>query len=261
MKKKSWKLELDGQEHTVELEHGVVFGKRKIYVDGQLVEESRKLFDTGSDHTFQIGAHLCTVHIRTNGLTFNYDLSVDGYPVGMKGAVTPSAPGSAARSAFSYRLLELENRFKGGANWFYWIAGLSLLNSLIFLFGGNMSFVVGLGITQVVDGIVSVIANEFGGTVATVAHLLGMGGNVLITAIFVVFGVLARKKHRWAFIVGMVLYALDILILMWAKDFYSILFHAIALFGLYRGMATLKELQALMATQPAETLAGQEVLG
>ena len=254
--KKSWQLELDGQEHTVELEHETILGKRKIYVDGQLVEESRKLFDAGSDHTFQIGAHLCTVHIRTNGITFNYDLSVDGYPVGMGGG-RPLAPGSATpANTSSYQLLGLESRFKGGAGWFYWIAGLSLLNSLIFLFGGNMSFVVGLGATQAVDGIVSVIAGEFGGTVAIVARLLGMGLNVLIAGIFVVFGVLARKKHRWAFIVGMVLYALDVLILIWAKDFYSILFHALALFGLYRGMTALKELQALIATQQAEAATG-----
>src|SRR5690349_21130602 len=38
-----------------------------------------------------------------------------------------------------------------GANWFYWIAGLSLVNSAIFAFGGQVSFILGLSYTQVID--------------------------------------------------------------------------------------------------------------
>ncbi|MCP4560303.1 MAG: hypothetical protein GY837_07230, partial [Bosea sp.] len=37
--------------------------------------------------------------------------------------------------------------FRSGANWFYWIAGLSIANSLVILFQGEWGFVVGLGIT------------------------------------------------------------------------------------------------------------------
>ena len=35
-------------------------------------------------------------------------------------------------------------QLKSGANWFYWIAGLSLINSAIFVFGGNVNFIAGL---------------------------------------------------------------------------------------------------------------------
>lgn len=47
--------------------------------------------------------------------------------------------------------LELETRLNSGAGWFYWIAGLSLLNSIIMLSGSDLYFVIGLGITQIID--------------------------------------------------------------------------------------------------------------
>lgn len=33
---------------------------------------------------------------------------------------------------------------KSGANWFFWIAGMSIFNSLIQLLGGSLNFVIGL---------------------------------------------------------------------------------------------------------------------
>src|ERR1041385_2954703 len=47
----------------------------------------------------------------------------------------------------------LEKRLMAGASQFYWIAALSLLNSIILFFGGKLQFIFGLGVTQVVDGI------------------------------------------------------------------------------------------------------------
>src|SRR5947209_1342499 len=41
----------------------------------------------------------------------------------------------------------------GGARWFYWIVGLSLVNSLLALGGAQIRFVFGLGITQIFDAI------------------------------------------------------------------------------------------------------------
>ena len=64
---------------------------------------------------------------------------------------------------------QTEAAFKGGANWFFWIAGLSVINSLIITFGGEMSFVIGLGITQFIDGI-SIALKENGSGAA--AYLL-----------------------------------------------------------------------------------------
>lgn len=43
---------------------------------------------------------------------------------------------------------QLEQRMKSGANWFYWIAALSLVTSIISLAGGDWGFLVSLGVTQ-----------------------------------------------------------------------------------------------------------------
>lgn len=42
--------------------------------------------------------------------------------------------------------VELQKRANSGAGWFFWIAGLSVVNSAISLLGGGWSFVLGLGI-------------------------------------------------------------------------------------------------------------------
>ena len=52
-------------------------------------------------------------------------------------------------------------QLKSGANWFYWIAGLSVVNSLIFAFGGHTSFIAGLGLTQLIDGIFDAVIAGF----------------------------------------------------------------------------------------------------
>ncbi len=82
MAKKIWTIALEDGQHTIELEHGYISGKRTICVDGTQIElppgESSSFLDFGSNHPFKIGNHFCIIHIRTNGITFNFDLSVDG---------------------------------------------------------------------------------------------------------------------------------------------------------------------------------------
>ena len=45
------------------------------------------------------------------------------------------------------RLMGLDARVKLGANWFYWIAALSVVNSIIVMAQGDWSFIVGLGVS------------------------------------------------------------------------------------------------------------------
>ena len=153
-----------------------------------------------------------------------------------------------AAFAAAQKRIQLENQLKSGANWFYWISGLSILNSLIFLFEGGISFVVGLGITQFVDGLMWAIADELGGQAGMIARGIGLVINLVIAGAFVLFGVFSRKKVRGVFILGIVLYALDVLILIWAVDIFSILFHGVALFGLSRGFRAIKQLETFEKT-------------
>jgi hypothetical protein len=82
MAKKTWEFTIDGKEHKVELDHQYISSRRRIRVDGQELEldkkSSKPLLDYGSDHKFKIGNHECAVVIRTNGITYSYDLAIDG---------------------------------------------------------------------------------------------------------------------------------------------------------------------------------------
>jgi len=124
-------------------------------------------------------------------------------------------------------------RVRAGARWFYWIAGLSLVNSLVVIFGGQFHFVVGLGITSVVDELAKGI-----GSAGTVLDLVING---TVAGLFFLFGSFAGKSHKWAFLAGMVLYGLDGLLLLAAKDILSVGFHAYALFTISRGLMAVNQ--------------------
>jgi hypothetical protein len=82
MPQKSWTVQLEDGTHTVEFDKRWSSSQRVIRVDGQVVLATKAgWINTGSDDAFVLGAHQAVLHTRTNGLTFNYDLSVDGQSV------------------------------------------------------------------------------------------------------------------------------------------------------------------------------------
>lgn len=127
---------------------------------------------------------------------------------------------------------ELEQRLKSGANWFYWVAGLSLINSVLFFFGAEVSFLGGLGFSLVVDGVVSSVI-ESGGPVFL--RFFAISINLVLFAAFAFFGFYAGKQVRAAFILGIALYLLDSLIVLVLDDFLMAGFHVFALFFIIRG--------------------------
>lgn len=140
--------------------------------------------------------------------------------------------------------LRLENRFKGGAGWFFWVAALSIVNSIIILAGGKWGFIFGLGVTQIVDGI-GIAVSEGAPEAGFGIKLIPLGINLFIAGFVVMFGVLARQRHQWAFVVGMVLYALDGLILLAAGDILGSVFHGWVLFCLFSGLRACRQLDAM----------------
>jgi hypothetical protein len=139
---------------------------------------------------------------------------------------------------------------KNGANWYYWIAGLSVVNSAIQFFEGQWSFIVGLGVTQVIDGISAAVAEEAGGSTAMAIRGVALVLDLCVAGLFVLFGWLANHRKGWAFAIGMVLYAADALIFVLVQDWLSIGFHGFALFGLFGGYAALKKLRELERSLP-----------
>lgn len=138
----------------------------------------------------------------------------------------------------------MENRLKSGVNWFFWIAGLSLVNTVTYLFGSSLIFVIGLGVTQIVDGVMSWLAMQVGQGGAVV-RVIGVVIDIFIAGVFVLFGVLGRKRLYWAVLLGMVLYAVDGVILLLFKDLLGAAFHAWALLGIWGGLKAIKELKLL----------------
>jgi hypothetical protein len=159
-------------------------------------------------------------------------------------SVTPES----AQIVLIQKKLALEARIRGGVNWFYWIAGLSLINSFIYLAGGSISFIVGLGATQFVDGVMSALAKDLNGSL--IPRLIGFTIDVVIAGIFVGAGILGRKQHRWAILAGMGLYALDALIFVWVSDWFAVAFHAFALWGLWKGLQAINVLKLLEKDGP-----------
>lgn len=146
----------------------------------------------------------------------------------------------AERSAAEFE--RQRSAFNRGANWFYWIAVLSVVNSLASLYQGGVSFVVGLGITQAIDAIAATIAEETStgiGAVQIGAFFISMA----FAGLFAGFGWLANRGLGWAFLVGMVLYALDGLLFLLVGDWISIAFHVFALVGIGKGYQAFRTLR------------------
>lgn len=125
-------------------------------------------------------------------------------------------------------------QMRSGGSWFYWVAGLSLINSFAPLSGKNWHFFIGLGITQLIDS----LGGELGGGGKAVVLVL----DLLAAGLFVLLGVFAVKGHRWAFVVGMVLFALDGLLFLLVRDWLGVGFHGFVLYCLFRGFTACQQL-------------------
>ena len=122
--------------------------------------------------------------------------------------------------------LAAEVAVKRGANWFYWIAGLSLVNTIVAITGGNFHFLLGLGITEVTDAFRS-----------PQARMVGYFIDVLVLGFFLMCGYMAGKLHKWAFVMGMGFYALDAALTAMAQDWISFAFHVYAIVCIWRGFS------------------------
>jgi hypothetical protein len=136
---------------------------------------------------------------------------------------------------------ELTASYKSGANWFYWIAGLTIITSLITFGGGGIRFLISLGITQIIGGIAEAISADGGGA----ARMVGLVLSLLISGVFIIFGWLANQKMLGAYIAGMVLFGLDGLLSLMFQDWIGVLAHGFVLFFLFRGFQAGRELVSL----------------
>lgn len=144
-------------------------------------------------------------------------------------------------------------RVTKGANWFYWIAGLSTVNSLMFAFGANLAFVAGLGFTLIADAFIDAGIQQ--GAPSTIRAFAILFDLIFIIG-FALAGYYANKRFTWVFVIGLIVYAADALIVLALGDIMMALFHAWALFNIVRGFLACRQLQGAAAVRvAAENLA------
>jgi hypothetical protein len=141
-------------------------------------------------------------------------------------ASTPVSPAPHDRSA----LVRAHPRIASAARWFWWIAGLSLVNSVVSHTGGSFNFVVGLAATQIIDAVFK--------SLPALAIFFDAGALVF----FLGAGALARRGWQSAFVVAGLLYALDGAVFAWFGDWLPAGFHAYVLYQLFRGWRDLRDL-------------------
>ncbi len=143
-------------------------------------------------------------------------------------AVPVSPPPLAAAGAATAQPNRIASyRVKSGARWFFWLAGLSVVNSVMAASRGGVQFIFGLGITQLLDG------QDLGA--------ISLALTVLVAGVFVLFGVFAQKRQPWAFIAGMILYTLDGLLLVLVSAWIPAAVHAYVLYRLFVGFRACRD--------------------
>jgi hypothetical protein len=157
--------------------------------------------------------------------------------------------------ALRAELAQLDARGTAGAGWFFWIAALSLVNSVILLSGGDRHFVVGLGVTMVADVVAKTIAEE-NPDIAGTAKGIAFAFDLFVAAVVCVFGWLSRRGILPVFALGMFLYLLDGLIYVLVGEWMSVGFHAFVLFSMWSGFTAYRQMKAIKADLERQLAAG-----
>jgi hypothetical protein len=146
-------------------------------------------------------------------------------------------------------LVAAHPRVASAARWFWWIAGLSLVNSVLIHSGSNTSFLVGLGFTLVADTMFA--------TMKPIAYAI----DLLSIGFYVGIGFIALRGYRWAFFVGGILYALDGAIYLLGGEWLPVAFHVYVLVMISTGIIALNQaIKSVLATPPAAAPTAPPVL-
>lgn len=69
-----WEFTRLGRQRSIELEHGSIFGRRRISVDGTRVLDERVIFDAGSSYRFVLGGLTIRVLIMSAPSGYHYEI-------------------------------------------------------------------------------------------------------------------------------------------------------------------------------------------
>ena len=154
-----------------------------------------------------------------------------------------------------FQLAQLDARGRSGADWFFWIAALSLVKSVILLSGGDTHFVVGLGVTLIADVIAKTIAEQ-NPEIAGTAQAVAFAFDLLVAGVVCLFGWLSRRGLLPVFALGMFLYLLDGLIYVLIGAWLSVGFHGFVLFCMGSGFMAYRQMNAIKVELQQQLAAG-----
>lgn len=108
------------------------------------------------------------------------------------------------------------------ANWFYIIAGLSVLNLILIVVNSPIVMAIGLS------------SAEF--AMYMFHGIIGIVLGLVISGFFGVMGLFATQGAKWAFILGMLLYLGDGILTLMGKQYIGVAIHGYALYCLFNGL-------------------------
>ena len=146
---------------------------------------------------------------------------------------------------------QLTARMRNGGNWFFWIAGLSIVNTVILLAQGDRQYMVGLGVTQFVNGFALAMVKQ-APDIGAGAKIAAFVFTLMASSVVGAFAFGAKRGLTWLFALGMGLYLFDGLLLAVFQDWLSAGFHLFALACMFGGLRAARELNALDRAARAE---------
>lgn len=137
------------------------------------------------------------------------------------------------KEAQQWRRDELREDSHKDATYFFWAAGLAATSSGILPI--QIHFLINIGLFD----LLALYGRRFGANLPTIAE----GTVVLWIAVLCALGFAARKGHRWAFLLGIALYAADMLALMAIFSIWAFGVHAFFVYRWFQGQKALKDLR------------------
>ncbi|MGB9198982.1 MAG: hypothetical protein WCB53_18820 [Terriglobales bacterium] len=136
------------------------------------------------------------------------------------------------KEAQQWRRDELKEDSQKDATYFFYAAGLAATSSRILPI--QIHFLINIGLFD----LLALYGRRFGANFPTIAE----GTVVLWILLLCALGFAARKGYRWAFLLGIALYAADMLALMAIFSIWAFGVHAFFVYRWFQGQKALKDL-------------------
>lgn len=156
---------------------------------------------------------------------------------------------------FEKNSADLTRQMLSGANWFFWIAILSLIDTLVSPYYGTWTYAFSMGMSLGVDSVAqSAVAHGMGSWMKIAAFAL----NIVIAGIFILFGFAARRGNMAAFVTGLILYVLDGVLFfftgtigdrfLFGSAILGVVIHAVGVYYIFSGILAARKLTEYQKT-------------